>query len=135
MPGTAQQGRTAIMRLADEGADSIRVVDAALSTWRQLAAELEPVIGRRGVAALLARSVQLARMRYPWLGPAASGGLGALRAAMAPRSSREAAAANDLLLQSFADLLQHLLGTALLHRLLGSLLDRPHDGRRRDNFI
>ncbi|MDP3287990.1 MAG: hypothetical protein Q8M64_06750, partial [Methyloversatilis sp.] len=44
-------------------------LDATLAAWHTLHASLSPIIGQRGVAALVRRSLYLTRDRHPWLAP------------------------------------------------------------------
>ena len=59
-----------LARLAGTGADARAVAAAARRLCEDFAQHLTPLIGDGGVAALYARSLQLAEQRFPGLAPA-----------------------------------------------------------------
>jgi diguanylate cyclase (GGDEF)-like protein len=94
-------------------------------TLQEISARVTPVIGRRGVAALYARSLCLSAAAHPWLARAhdsslAELDLAALRSVLAHQSRAEAAVAASCLVQTFGSLLTGLIGYSLTTRLLGS---------------
>lgn len=123
--------REAIRRTLAHGAgvvpDASAVAEATLSTWRQVAARLAPVIGARGVDALFNRSLHLTSSAFPWLkisGDHGGGGDGApllasLQSLLAGRETDDAAEACHSLLVTFVVLLTTLIGESLTERLLG----------------
>lgn len=116
-----------------EDADTARIADTAISTWRDIDAALSPIIGQRGVAALYKRSLDLTRADYPWLAAVHDAALqpgefAALRTALLQRTSTDAAAANGALLRTFGNLLSNLIGGSLTERLLGFVWDNPSSG-------
>jgi hypothetical protein len=107
-----------------EGADSRQIADAIGAMWTDIEAALQPVFGRRGVAALFKRTLHRTASRYLWLEPATVGGddtvcgladLRALFAAQAPATATEAGSA---LFINFRELLTSLIGTQLSEQLL-----------------
>jgi len=105
------------------GASSQGVAALVATTLRGLDQALAPIVGQRGMAALYKRSLHLCRPMHPWLPVAAEGAefeldIAALTAALATRSSAEAAAAGTQLLASFRALLTTLIGESLTERLL-----------------
>ena len=103
------------------GADAI--AQSALETWQQIAAQLEPVIGARGMDALFSRSVHLVGSTYGWLETSAVHGNGAVSLAdfktcLESREAPVAAAAASALLATFTELLANLIGESLSTRLL-----------------
>ena len=109
--------------LSSGGDDPRTTADAAVAAWEDIAARLEPVLGRRGAAALYRRSVHLTLAHYPWLAPAYEGPaqateLATLHAALAAQDGSAAAAASAELLVNFRALLANLIGEALSARLL-----------------
>jgi hypothetical protein len=106
-----------------EGADSRQIADAIGAMWTDIEAALQPVFGRRGVAALFKRTLHRTASRYRWLEPAKVGGddavglteLQALFAAQAPATATEAGSA---LFINFRELLTSLIGTQLSEQLL-----------------
>ncbi len=129
MPLDSQQGNRWPELLAsrlrsDAGIDE--VVAAIMAIWLESAAALDPIIGERGVAALLNRSLKLVSASHPWLAAGRGGALdavdpAALEAALLLRPSAEAADGGAALFQAFRDLLVSLVGTALTTRLLHSV--------------
>lgn len=102
---------------------SLRVADAAVTTWRELDAALSPIIGQRGVAALYQRSLYLNRSDYPWLAGVHQatlrvGEFAPLHAVLTQQTSTIAADACNALLATFRDLLTRLIGMSLAERLL-----------------
>jgi hypothetical protein len=82
---------------------------------QKLSGELETLVGRGGVAALLGRAVNLTRREFPFLVPArlepdAPPSLEALHESLRGRSPAEADAASVALLANLVGLLVELLG-------------------------
>jgi len=100
---------------------SAAIVDAILSSVDALTAALAPVIGNRGVAALHARSVHIARRTYRWLpeeGESSVQGGKSLRSTLIEHDDAEKAQVAAAILTSFNALLVSLIGSALSTRLL-----------------
>jgi hypothetical protein len=119
--------------LAAAGADAGQVADSSIAVWRAVDAALAPVVGARGSAALLLRSLHLARPAYPWLAAACDStnptvDFDALRAALGQQTAATAAAAHDAILHTFHDLLADLIGRSLTGRLLQSVWEPPSSG-------
>ena len=116
-------------RVQDESsAEQIAAACGAL--WLELDAALSPIIGPRGVAALIQRSLHLASAVHPWLSARQPGGPATLDAAalvslLAQRSSDDAAAAAETFLQTFHGLLTSLIGGSLTERLLRAAWGPP----------
>lgn len=106
----------------DASADQIAEVSARL--WLDIDQALNPIIGRRGVAALYSRGLQLAAATFPCLkalAPAAAAATldpAPLRIALAQQDAGLAAAASLATLQAFHGVLCSLVGAALTERLL-----------------
>lgn len=108
-------------------------LDAAVAAWQTLHASLSPIIGQRGMAALVRRSLYLTRDAHPWLAPvcetaAGQDVLAALRSAFLLQAEAEATAAHGALLENFRDLLATLIGASLTDRLLRPILDNTSSG-------
>jgi len=108
-------------------------VDAAMVTWQTLHTGLAPIIGQRGVAALIRRSLYLTRDAHPWLFPVCDTAAGhdllaPLRSALLLQTAPEAASAHSALLGNFRDLLATLIGESLTERLLRPALDHTSSG-------
>lgn len=100
--------------------------DTNLAHWSAVDAALAPVIGTRGVRALLQRSLFLCQPAHPCLMSSASAEasppadeFAALRNTLAACEPDVAAAADAALWQTYASLLNQLIGTALTERLIG----------------
>jgi hypothetical protein len=124
---------TTLSRLAAGGADAERVAAASVAGWTAVHASLAPVVGARGSAALFKRTLHLAGRAHPWLeavhhNALQPGDFSALRAALARQPSGDAAAAHDLMLQLFQDLLAELIGPSLTQRLLQTGRDSSSSG-------
>ena len=121
-----------LQHLAAQGADSVQITDAIVSTWVVVEAALSPIIGRKGIAALYTRSLYLIRTHYPWLsaihGSDAAMDFSQLRAALARQESSKAAAAGGAHLQTLYELLGSLIGTSLTGQLLGPAWDNSFVG-------
>lgn len=116
-------------RLA-EGATAAQVAEAVGAIWLEIDQALNPIIGRRGVAALYGRSMKLTAATYPWLAPGYQSTLfavdpAALKSTLAKQTPAEAAAGGSALFQSFHDVVSSLIGAALTDRLLRSVWDHP----------
>ena len=106
-----------------EGADSRQIAAAISALWTDIETALQPIVGRRGVAALFKRTLYLAAARYAWLAPLKSGSddaadlsqLTSLFAAQPPLLASEAGAA---VFEIFCELLATLIGASLSERLL-----------------
>ena len=103
---------------------SIRIADAALERWQQVAAALSPIIGEAGVLALLRRSVVLRQPEHTCPAVAVADkrkdAFAALHSALRPQTAQVASAADGAVLLTFVDLLNNLIGPALTQRLIGS---------------
>lgn len=116
----------AVSRRAGEGASADRATETLVGILREIELALGPVIGARGVTALLDRSLHRAALEYPWLADASDGHAVApdferLGSTLAARTGEEIIAAAGELLQAFHDLLTSLLGEALTRRLLSGV--------------
>lgn len=110
-------------RLAED-ADARQVAEAVGAMWADIEASLQPVLGHRGVAALLRRTVHVAAVQYPWLAPLKPGSgdatadLTALMALFAAQQPAAAVEAGNRLFTIFRELLTALIGAPLTERLL-----------------
>jgi hypothetical protein len=106
------------------------IAEAALVLTREVAGCLAPLIGSRGVDALVCRSLQLTVPAYPWLGLTGEhvdgmGSLPSFRSRLEVRDSRAATEASLTLLVTFTDLLATMIGASLTDRLLGPIWAPP----------
>lgn len=112
-----------LARRAGRAPDAGAIADACIVTWKQVSARLVPVIGERGVDALVGRALHLASKAYPWLASAANDEPGTLhfdrlKLRLTDREPHAAAEASSLLLLTFATLLATMIGESLSERLL-----------------
>jgi hypothetical protein len=113
----------ALLRRLGDGANAAEVSRAVVGTWTAINAELGPVIGPRGVAALYHYSLQRVAPAHPWLADALAEDrtlmdLVALKRVLAMQSRADAARGGHAGLQTFHDLLAALVGATLTERLL-----------------
>ncbi len=105
------------------------VLQAVVGTWQTMAAQLEPVIGTRGVSVLLNRALYLTTKSFPWLTPTnaqeAADPMDNLKLRFADRSALDAAEAGCALLVTFTELLASLIGESLTERLLACVWRAP----------
>ncbi len=107
--------------------DASRIAQEIVLRWRGIDAALAPIVGSLGVATLYRRCIFLAARTYPWLahdeaGDAPTLDLALLHTLLAARDSTEAAAAGELLLETFTALIARLIGSSLAERLLSEHL-------------
>ena len=127
---TSVEGRSWPALLAERAgndADAARIADTAVGLWHEIDEALHPIIGRRGVAALYHRSLNLTVAAYPWLASSRPGAQAAgidpttLKAALAAQPAAQSLAGGAALFQSFHALLASLVGASLTDRLLRSV--------------
>jgi hypothetical protein len=132
MADAAQRISTRLAGLASAGGDAADVAAEAMLGWRAIQAVLVPIVGERGFAALLHRSLHDTRLQFPWLAwqrdSPRSDGLVLLRAALAGRSADDTVAATTALLHCFCGLLTSLIGAELTDRLLCTVDPAPARG-------
>ena len=122
-----------LQRLSAGGVTATEIADAVITTWHAIEDALVPVIGKRGVAALYARSLHLVRAGYPWL-EGGNGGvhdlmdLEQLRAALSQQESRTAVAGGGAHLRTLSELLGSLIGVSLAGQLLATVWDNAFTG-------
>ena len=115
-----------LARLAERGMDLDGIATRAAHLWRDIDSALAPIIGHAGVAALYRRSLYLTRTGHSCLAVVyeatpVSDAYAALKTALSQQTLADATAAISALLQTFHDLLTHLIGESLTERLLRSV--------------
>jgi hypothetical protein len=130
--------RRSIARRAGPHADARATALATRAIWRRVEAQLEPVIGARGVDALLGRALHLTGKAHPWLAAAGVRGssdasLDHVQHRLAAQRVELAGAAAQALLTAFADLLTTLVGDSLASRLLDPAWDAPQPDSRQEH--
>ena len=129
---------TFLAQRAGSDTNARRVAVSVAASCRDIEDALTPIVGTRGVAALLNRSVHLAGQTHVWLNEIKEGlhatvDLQALTALLARQSPATAAAGGGLLLHSFHELLASLIGASLTERLLRSVWIPFMSGRSLDS--
>lgn len=115
------------------GAAAPAVAEAVLVVWGEIDAALQPIIGARGVAALLQRTAHLTAQAHPWLAPGraaddAAQAIAELTTRMAGQGEAQALACGQDFLLTFHQLLATLIGQPLTQRLLRSAWEPPAHG-------
>jgi hypothetical protein len=115
-----------------EKLDSVAIAGGLERVLEDIRTVLSPVVGSRGVAALLQRSLQVASHQFASI-PTPSGGedgvdLHALQAAIASQDPAAARAAVEGVFNAFYDLLTSLIGVPLTERLFDSVWASPPSG-------
>lgn len=116
--------RQALALAAGPMPDARAVSAATLTVWRQIAARLSPVIGHRGVQALLDRALHLASRAFPWLEGTGPEGIATevlLGSRLETRDAKTALEAGGAVLVTFTESLATLIGGPLSNRLLASV--------------
>ena len=113
-------------RAVSRGASSQEVAEVVARAFQGIGRMLEPIIGRRGMAALYRRSVHLAGPICAQISAASEVGsmamdLAVLEAELAKQTAADAATAGTALLHVFYVLLTSLIGPSLTERLLRSI--------------
>jgi hypothetical protein len=112
-----------LLRRSGTHPNAIRVAGVSAAIWHDIAAALQPIIGKQGFAALYNRSAALTSRFYPWLANSRSGedhtvDFDALQSVIAQQSDENAAQGSGELLQTFYVVLTSLIGSALSEQLL-----------------
>jgi hypothetical protein len=122
--------RTVLARRAGSAPDSVAIAEATVDTWRQVVAQLEPVIGARGVDVLFGRALHQVSATFPWAAGAVdprtrSVSLTDLKERFAKQEAAAAGEASASLLLCFVTLLATLIGESLTERLLAPVWAPP----------
>jgi hypothetical protein len=117
-PALDELVRRLVRQEAGGSTDPESLAAAVEGACRKLSGELETLVGRGGVAALIGRAVNLAKREFPFLGvvrlePDPPVALGGLRESLQGRDPAEAEAASVALLASLLGVLVNLLGEEL----------------------
>jgi hypothetical protein len=104
-------------------ADVIEIARVMDATWREVGMALEPIIGKRGAAALLQRCIHLNLDSLPWLADALEpvdrpAEAEPLSAVLGRRSRDEGTSAGGALLRTLHQQLANMIGVSLTDRLL-----------------
>jgi hypothetical protein len=123
----------ALSRQFPENSDAGATAGEFVRVLEDIRIVLAPVLGNRGVAALLQRSLHRAGLQFPWLATSLGGpdfaDLAALQIAVARQEPAPARAAVECALHCFHALLTSLIGAPLTERLFDSVWAPPPRGR------
>jgi hypothetical protein len=105
------------------GASSSQIARSVAAACRGIEAALAPVIGRRGVAALLGRSLHLTARTHGWIEGMTEGSqsdidVEGFESSIARQTGADAAAGGQLFLSTFNNLRVSLIGPPLSWRFL-----------------
>jgi hypothetical protein len=108
------------------GTNANEVAQLVVTSCFEIDKALTPIIGQRGLVALLKRSLHLASVAHPWLAAGheafdLKADLDELMAALSLQTPEFAARGGGLFLEQFHQLLTALVGTSLTERLLRSV--------------
>jgi hypothetical protein len=115
-----------------EDLESVAIAGGFVRVLEDIRRVLAPVVGNRGVSALLHRSLHLAGHRFAIPTPSGSEDsidLQALQASLSALDSATARAAIHGVFNSFHDLLTSLIGVPLTERLFDSVWASPPSGQ------
>ena len=120
--------RSALALRAGTNPDANAFAEATLGAWQDVAVRLSPVIGAGGVDALFRRSLYLASATYSWMASAeddenSAEVLASFKKRLAARETTVSAEAGCILLETFTELLEALIGNSLTERLLNPVWD------------
>ena len=127
---TCEAIRSALLKRTGAAPDARTIAEATLSTWHQVSVRLTPVIGVRGVEALFSRSLYLTALTFPWLVLAGEQEdntvlLAIFRARLESQEPAVVTEASYVLLVTFTELLETLIGESLTDRLVGPVWASP----------
>lgn len=120
--------RSTLVRRAGTAPDARAIAEATLGTLHQLATQLSPVIGARGVDALLTYSLHQTSRAFSWIEgdhKDTATLLASIQERLEAREPAEALEASCALLVIFTDLLGVLIGESLTARLLNPVWATP----------
>lgn len=131
--------RKTLLQHAGKSPDSAAIAEAVLTAWHEMAAQLKPLIGERGVNVLFRRSLYLTRTSFSGLEIPEGGGdnaalLANLKADLGGRETADAFEAGLSLLATFTELLATLIGESLTGRLLSAALDPQSPAINKENL-
>lgn len=117
------ESQAALQRWFATHGTSAEVAGHLVASFEEITSALSPIIGSRGIAALINRSVHLAGLRHPWLSADSKASLQsvnfvALAQAIGRRDVQDAALGGGDLLHTFHALLSTLIGMSLTETLL-----------------
>jgi len=119
-----------LSRRLGANADITQLAAFAVSIWHEVDAVLSPIFDETGVVALYKKSLDLTIDHHPCLATAheqahSTGKFAGLGAALSKQTAEYASAVIVYLLNTFHDLLTHLIGGSMFERLLRSIWDKP----------
>jgi hypothetical protein len=130
--------RSALEQRRGHDAGTSAIAEAAMALSREVTDRLTPMIGSRGVDAIISRSLQLTTPAFPWLGLAGEhldgvGSLASFKARLEVRDPMAATEASVALLVAFTDMLVTMIGASLTDRLLDPIWAPPAPASAKEN--
>lgn len=128
MPTAAHRIQSSLVKTAAANSDAVAIASKVVAIWRDIDTALSPIIGHRGVAALLNRSIHLTRDTYSWLSSvqedlAETIDFAAVQLKLSQQTVENIVAVNGALLEKFVGLLTNLIGVSLTERLIQPIVD------------
>lgn len=133
MPTAARRIQSSLVKTAAANSDAVAIASKVVAIWRDIDTALSPIIGHRGVAALLNRSIHLTRDTYSWLSSvqedlAETIDFAAVQLKLSQQTVENIVAVNGALLEKFVGLLTNLIGVSLTERLIQPIVDHHSTG-------
>lgn len=133
MPTAAHRIQSSLVKTAAANSDAVAIASKVVAIWRDIDTALSPIIGHRGVAALLNRSIHLTRDTYSWLSSvqedlAETIDFAAVQLKLSQQTVENIVAVNGALLEKFVGLLTNLIGVSLTERLIQPIVDHHSTG-------
>lgn len=133
MPTAAHRIQSSLVKTAAANSDTVVIASKVVAIWRDIDTALSPIIGHRGVAALLGRSIHLMPDTDSWLSSvqgdiAETIDFAALQLKLSQQSVQNIVPVNGALLEKFVGLLTNLIGVSLTERLIQPIVDNHSTG-------
>ena len=131
MGATVPLRETIRKRLASDAGDvgdTLSIANSTLALWENVAQQLAPVIGHRGVDVLFSRALHLTSKGFPWLarpGPPGATPVETFKAHLQANEASVSSEAGCAVLVTVVDLLGTLIGAPLSERLLAQVWVPP----------
>jgi hypothetical protein len=130
--------RMTLVLRAGQHPNADTAAEATAATWREVAVQLTPVIGARGLDVLFNRALHQTSAAFPWLALAVDRGgsaspLPSLMSCLAGQQTSSATEASYTLLLTFTELLASLIGESLTTRLLAPVWAPPSSSSRQES--
>ncbi len=124
--GSVSEGIRRALFLRSGDGDARDIATATMNTWQLMVDSLAPIIGERGVDALLRRALHLSTTVHPWLGvpferDSTGGEAATFKVRLAAQEASVALETSHAVLFAVTELLAGLIGESLSERLLAKV--------------